>query len=255
MTEKVVSSWSQWVPRIQYGRQEVLALSCPLSRPLLYDGINLLAEYVIGAAHVVVSCARYPFKDFPARALQGRNKQASYGRERAVQVHLQGLDGVSVQPEKSGHLIVISDISVVFFDRFRVRGSFGEAELDSKGGLSYHVDHHMDGEIGEGDIFAVLRCWVRESRREIALWGWERRGERAGRGGWWRFSWMSTSSPCRKNIASHQSCMQHTRYQVCWDLGWINSPTSTRRGDGFEYIRIWTTPFKKLVFWDDTQVQ
>ena len=36
----------------------------------------------------------------------------------------------------------------------------------------------------------------------------------------------------------------------CWDLGRTNSPTSARRGDGLENIKIWATPPKKLVFWD-----
>ena len=30
----------------------------------------------------------------------------------------------------------------------------------------------------------------------------------------------------------------------------INSPTLARHGDGHEYIRIWATPPKRLVFWD-----
>ena len=32
---------------------------------------------------------------------------------------------------------------------------------------------------------------------------------------------------------------------------WVNSPKSARHGDAFGYIRIWTTPSKKLVSWDD----
>ena len=36
----------------------------------------------------------------------------------------------------------------------------------------------------------------------------------------------------------------------CWDLGRTNSPTSARRGDGLEFIRIWATPPIRLVFWD-----
>ena len=35
------------------------------------------------------------------------------------------------------------------------------------------------------------------------------------------------------------------------DLSRTNSPTSARREDGLENIRIWVTPPKKLVFWDD----
>ena len=34
----------------------------------------------------------------------------------------------------------------------------------------------------------------------------------------------------------------------CWDLDRTNSPTSARRGDGLENIRIWATPPKRLVF-------
>jgi len=30
-----------------------------------------------------------------------------------------------------------------------------------------------------------------------------------------------------------------------------NSPTSARHGDGLGYIRIWVTPSRRLVFWDD----
>jgi len=29
-----------------------------------------------------------------------------------------------------------------------------------------------------------------------------------------------------------------------------NSPTLARQGDGLEYIRIWATPLRRLVFWD-----
>ena len=36
----------------------------------------------------------------------------------------------------------------------------------------------------------------------------------------------------------------------CWDLGRTNSPTSARRENGLENIRIWATPPKRLVFWD-----
>ena len=40
----------------------------------------------------------------------------------------------------------------------------------------------------------------------------------------------------------------------CWNLGRTNSLTSARRGDGLEYIRIWATPLRRLVFWDGAQV-
>ena len=35
---------------------------------------------------------------------------------------------------------------------------------------------------------------------------------------------------------------------LCWDLGRTNSPTSARRGNNLEYIRIKATPSRKLVF-------
>jgi len=35
-----------------------------------------------------------------------------------------------------------------------------------------------------------------------------------------------------------------------WDLGRINSPTSARYEDDLEYMRIWTTLPRRLVFWD-----
>ena len=38
--------------------------------------------------------------------------------------------------------------------------------------------------------------------------------------------------------------------KICWDLGRINSPTSARRGDGLENIRICETSPKKLIIWD-----
>ena len=34
-------------------------------------------------------------------------------------------------------------------------------------------------------------------------------------------------------------------------MGRTNSPTSAKRGDGLRNIRIWATPPKRLVFWDD----
>jgi len=34
----------------------------------------------------------------------------------------------------------------------------------------------------------------------------------------------------------------------CWDLGRTNSLTSARHGDGLEFIKIWATPSRKLVF-------
>jgi len=37
---------------------------------------------------------------------------------------------------------------------------------------------------------------------------------------------------------------------MCWDLSRTNCPTSARYGDGFEYIRIWVIPPRRLVFWD-----
>ena len=39
----------------------------------------------------------------------------------------------------------------------------------------------------------------------------------------------------------------------CWDLGRTNSPTSARYEDGLKYIRIWTTPPRKLVLWDSAR--
>ena len=38
-------------------------------------------------------------------------------------------------------------------------------------------------------------------------------------------------------------------------LSWVqtNSLTSDRHGDGLEYIRIWTIPPRRLVFWDGAQ--
>ena len=38
------------------------------------------------------------------------------------------------------------------------------------------------------------------------------------------------------------------RGENCWDLGRTNSPTSARREDGLEYIRIWATLPRRLVF-------
>ena len=49
--------------------------------------------------------------------------------------------------------------------------------------------------------------------------------------------------PRRPNRAREDNGLKQEKQ--CWDLGRINSPTSARRGDGLEYIRIWVTPAKK----------
>ena len=50
--------------------------------------------------------------------------------------------------------------------------------------------------------------------------------------------------PCRKHVF------------FCWDLSFMgtNSLTSARHGDALEYIRIWATPLRKIVFWDGVSV-
>jgi len=42
---------------------------------------------------------------------------------------------------------------------------------------------------------------------------------------------------------------ERTLTLACWDLGRINSATSTKHRDGLEVIRIWVTLLRKLVFW------
>ena len=53
---------------------------------------------------------------------------------------------------------------------------------------------------------------------------------------------------------SHNSWYNTFKAQLhikVWDLGRTNSPTSARHRDSLEFIKIWATPPKKLIFYDD----
>jgi len=60
------------------------------------------------------------------------------------------------------------------------------------------------------------------------------------------------SSKCEDDLLGVKMVLHglFVRERDCWDLGRTNSPTSARHRDGLGFIRIWTAPPRRLVFWD-----
>ena len=62
-------------------------------------------------------------------------------------------------------------------------------------------------------------------------------------------AFLHTGKPSSEEELLKSQLLNYSTPPPYWDLGRTNSPTSARRGLG--NIRIWATPPKRLVFWDD----